>query len=338
MINHARSLLLNVRPDPTYRIAGEEFIPAQFVPQEIPSYLEDIRKQLFGHRPDRLMLNYRGPQLMQLLHATELTQFVQQLDGRITYERRLSSLFDYDFDRLRVQQTAGPTTSVYLRGDYAPAGDVTGSCRHEWDVTQLTGLDIEVQRLTFPYERNVQLLDAGDGTSSPVALIGTGLGFAFRTAAISGDGDGDDSDSGVVGTEYSGESNASDGSDDSADSDNPGVVASEYSGEDILAGCDPQPQGDAYVSPPSGDPCSPLAWTVSVDIRPRLDLGQIAANLSQSGEPSTDRLFGLGDPYGSAEPFKTFRNLWYTHKELPYRLGGLLLALIYQLERVRTRE
>jgi hypothetical protein len=44
-----------------------------------------------------------------------------------------------------------------------------------------------------------------------------------------------------------------------------------------------------------------------------------------------------GALFGSAEPYKTFRNLWLTHPHLPYRLGGLLLAFIYRMNELRVR-
>lgn len=35
--------------------------------------------------------------------------------------------------------------------------------------------------------------------------------------------------------------------------------------------------------------------------------------------------------FAGDEPFKTFRNLWYKHPHLPYRLGGALAAYVYRL-------
>lgn len=70
------------------------------------------------------------------------------------------------------------------------------------------------------------------------------------------------------------------------------------------------------------------AWLVEVLNRPMEDLGQLVANLERVGEPALIEVFGLSRD----EPYATFRNLWQNHTELPLRLGGLVMALIYSTE------
>jgi hypothetical protein len=65
--------------------------------------------------------------------------------------------------------------------------------------------------------------------------------------------------------------------------------------------------------------------------RPQWSLGQIAALVEATGEPNMLSLFGVQ----KVEPWLTFSNLWYEHPELPYQLGGLLLAVAYRTEEVR---
>jgi hypothetical protein len=77
-------------------------------------------------------------------------------------------------------------------------------------------------------------------------------------------------------------------------------------------------------------------WAVRGLARPQKDLGQILYELDHSGAAYMNQLFGVGTPSGAAEPFKTFRNLWVDHPELAYRLGGVLLAVIYRMEELRT--
>lgn len=74
-----------------------------------------------------------------------------------------------------------------------------------------------------------------------------------------------------------------------------------------------------------------VAWRVRGYLRPQWDLSRIVADLDNMGEPTLLRLFGLDDE----EPWSTFRNLWRRHDELPYRLGGLLLAVGYRTEAFR---
>lgn len=72
-------------------------------------------------------------------------------------------------------------------------------------------------------------------------------------------------------------------------------------------------------------------WRVVSRSRPRADLSEVAENLAALGEPTLLALFGLED----AEPWNTYRNLWQRHPELPYRLGGLVLALAARTELLR---
>ncbi len=73
-------------------------------------------------------------------------------------------------------------------------------------------------------------------------------------------------------------------------------------------------------------------WQIGGYFRPQWDIGQLVAMLDRVGEPVMLQLFGLSND----EPWVTFRNLWYDHHSLPYRLGGLLLAMIYRTEEVRV--
>jgi hypothetical protein len=70
--------------------------------------------------------------------------------------------------------------------------------------------------------------------------------------------------------------------------------------------------------------------------RPRRSLSELEQGLRSLGEPVLQSIFGVGTPLAAREPFLTFRNLWETHPEQPYRLSGILLATIYQIERTRN--
>jgi hypothetical protein len=73
------------------------------------------------------------------------------------------------------------------------------------------------------------------------------------------------------------------------------------------------------------------SWIVSGYLRPQVDLATITENLSSAGDDTLTELFGTKQ----IEPWNTFRNLWYDHPELSYKLGGLILALIYRTDKVR---
>lgn len=83
-------------------------------------------------------------------------------------------------------------------------------------------------------------------------------------------------------------------------------------------------------------PQSGRVWRLSGYARPQASLGQLAAAVAGSSAVYMNALFGIGTASGAAEPWLTFRNLWYDHPELAYKLGGLLLAVIYRMEERRT--
>lgn len=76
----------------------------------------------------------------------------------------------------------------------------------------------------------------------------------------------------------------------------------------------------------------PLQYRVTSYARPATDLGDLAASLATVGAETLANMFLTGTSLGGSEPFKTFRNLWESHNQLPYKLGGLLLALIYHTD------
>lgn len=112
MINHARTLLLNVSGASSQRQEpGEEYIPETFKPLALPTYLHTPHKVIFGATPDRYFLNFRAREIMAYLHQTELAEYVYALDPRVTYWPEPARPF-YDTEkRLRVTQSFGTTAS-----------------------------------------------------------------------------------------------------------------------------------------------------------------------------------------------------------------------------------
>jgi hypothetical protein len=73
-----------------------------------------------------------------------------------------------------------------------------------------------------------------------------------------------------------------------------------------------------------------LKWRVEGFLRPTSDLYSIEEGLRSVGEPYLLQLFGVSNE----EPYLTFRNCWERHPEFAYRLGGLVLAMIYRTEEI----
>lgn len=87
MINHARTLLLNIDGDkrPAASFFGEEFVEPTFRAVQLDSSLLNARRALFGSDPDNAGLNLLLKAYTTLLDSTEFVAFVEALDTRITY-------------------------------------------------------------------------------------------------------------------------------------------------------------------------------------------------------------------------------------------------------------
>jgi len=119
MINHARTLLLNVdgakAPGADYYL--EEYVPADFQAFTPPGWLQTLRTVLFGGQPDRTFLNFRLQQYMLTAHSTEYGAYVTALDPRVTYLP--------DPAAPGPEAIGVPTTPVITPLCGAPADDVT---------------------------------------------------------------------------------------------------------------------------------------------------------------------------------------------------------------------
>ena len=87
MINHIRSILLNAPQAQAHPVdfIGEEYVSPEWVPVPQPHGVARLRDILFGHNPDRALMNYRLRQFMTLIHSTDLEQYVHEKDSRVTY-------------------------------------------------------------------------------------------------------------------------------------------------------------------------------------------------------------------------------------------------------------
>jgi len=87
MINHARTILLNIEaiPDQPELAPGEEFIPSDFATIDIPAELLSIHTVIIPETATRNERNYLGFAYMQLAHTPEFEKYVLALDPRVTY-------------------------------------------------------------------------------------------------------------------------------------------------------------------------------------------------------------------------------------------------------------
>lgn len=182
MINHARTLLLNVKGSDTGLggYPGDEFIPPDFEPIVLPGYLQRIREQLFGSVPDRVMLNYRARQYMGLLASTELQEFVTDLDPRITYDiLPEDQLFESLFTP-QIQKLGSTVSDLFLVGKPGPPGQA-GRTTHSWRIDVTSGTNVKVTRQTPVQQISIQEYTITEGLSSLIDLVGSGLQARFES-------------------------------------------------------------------------------------------------------------------------------------------------------------
>ena len=261
MINHARSLLLNLDGAPGYfpDYPGDELIPAEYHAIVTPTYLSAFRSRFFGVTPDRAMLNYRTAQLLQLIESTELQQHILALDPRITYDSPTATTFASTKFVPQILRQGGTTADSLMITGTAIDPDSSGVVRYDYRVTMVPP-NIQIQRITFPSSLDTYPLILTTGLSAQMPLPYSGYQVRVNTA-------------------------------------NPAV-----------------------------------SWTVRGFLRPQLSLTTIEQGLRTIGEPQLLQLFGVA----AAEPYATFRNCWENHPEFAYRLGGLVLAMIYRSEENRN--
>lgn len=122
---------------------GEEYTPIEFAKRELTGVTKLAHQIIFGQNPDRLFLNFRARQLMQLLHAGELAQDVLVTDPRVTYLPFKSDLFEQAF---RTKLLTAVTYPVYIVGTHQ-ANEAQGRCTQQWQIT-LASTEINVAHRT----------------------------------------------------------------------------------------------------------------------------------------------------------------------------------------------
>jgi hypothetical protein len=260
MINHARTLLLNVAGSSSQSSDnGEEYIPPSFAPLRLPTYLQTPHNVLFGTAPDRYFLNFRARELLQLLHLTELAEFVYALDPRVTYWPETTAKFFGPAAKISIDASSlNSHSQLFISGD--DAADLGGGKSQREYVIVVSGSNAETRLVTTGDTSSTPLV-LTDAASQPIPLPKSPLSFRLVNAA---DGD---------------------------------------------------------------------TWTVITVARPAPAITTLLPILELLGEPVFLELFGVNP----AEPYATFKNLWFDHPNAAYRLGGLLLAMIYRTNEVRNQ-
>lgn len=178
MINHARTLLLNITGTTNAEPHGWEYVPADYSALTLTSYLSSVRAVLFGRSPDSLFRNYRLRQYMTVLHSTELVEFVTNLDSRITYDPFADSeLFDDVFNTtVSIVTDPGGTGLLPVLTGVARPDDRSGKSTSSWRVAASSD-EVEIIRRTPSAFTVTVECDTSSGLSAAIQLPGSDLYF-----------------------------------------------------------------------------------------------------------------------------------------------------------------
>ena len=303
MINHARTLLLNTRPQKSQRQdAGYEYMPETFRPAALSPALATIYKVLFGTKPDMYFLNLRARELLAYIHQTELAAYAYKLDPRVTYATTTDApFFENAKPRITIVQTAGLPLPLSWGGAFS-ASDATGITTKQFEivVSETNSLhSISLREVNSAALATVIALP--DPTQTPtIQLPETNLQFKINLQATT--------DVYALLTELEDV-----------------IVAEQYAPETGL-GLDP-----AVVTGTGVQAGLSARWLLTARANPNPAITTLLPILEILGEPLFLELFGVA----SVEPYVTFKNLWFDHPLSAYRLAGLVLAFIYRAEELR---
>lgn len=266
MINHFRTLLGNV-PMLNDADLGTEYVPRDYLVRPLPVILQRMYDVLFGTKPDRAYINQRLLQYMQVMHATELEEYVRALDPRITYLP-----FDTDWYTrrcgTRITKT-GADCRVFVSG-VLQADDPLGHSLYRWRLAVTDATTVTVTQRLRGFTSQSLTPDVSRGLTEAIPLANSGLSVK-------------------LGTLVGGESDLS-----------------------SIVGASVFIDGTARVG---------------------TDLSRVMLELDALMMGQTAGYLFVGE-----EPYKTFRNLWFKHPHMPYRLGAALAAYVYRLDSLVVKE
>lgn len=311
MINHARTLLMNISParadyaDSGYE--GYEYIPDTFLPIALPTYLQSIRKVLFGANGDGLFRGMRANELLAYVHNTELAEYIYKLDSRVTYWPHVNDhLYDINRKKILVTQTIGDPRRLVVTGDLQPIIS-SGTAYRSYVVAigketpTSTDLSFYVRRLEPP---GTTIIEPFVAPNMPVVTLPQS-NVTVRVA------------------------------------ENPmremfNQILTEVSGNIVVEAFDQI--GRLVLETPMNFNINELQdiiaqWYIIARATPEPAITTVIPLLEMLGEPIFLELFGVAD----IEPYATFKNLWFDHPLPAYRLAGLVLAVIYRTEELRAK-
>lgn len=327
MINHARTLLLNI-PSKRYQpgTIGEEYIPTYY-PVELPSYLLLPRKVIFGTAPDKVFLNFRAHELLSFIHQTELAEFIYALDPRVTYWPKESTDFFTAQKQLNLNKRKGlQNARLFITGE-VKADNLTGRAYRNYSVSvsNVNGesriaitadstakkIDQELNWLTNAMPNRMALVDAStaqSGLSTSIPLFDSDLSLQVSTPAI------------TLPILLLEDYNA--------------LLQEDFYAIELESGTDPNAPMALRKRPKLNLVADQMLaqWTLEVYSRPASAISVCLPRLEFLGEPFYLRLFGVSN---KVQPYATFKSIWFEHPNPAYRMAAFVLAMIYRTEEIR---
>jgi hypothetical protein len=315
MINHARTLLLN-QPGKLYMpgIIGEEYIPANYSPVALPSYVITPRRIIFGTDPDKVFLNFRAWELLSLAHETELAEFIYELDPRITYwPQNRTDFFTQTSASASLKKVRGYSRArAYLKGQ--PAADNSRGRAFSEYFIQLTSnsgdisASITAESDTYALTADIEPDSESSNFSQWLSLPNNNLEIQFSDIVP-------DSRQSLLLEQIQ----------------NP-LLTQDYEILSLESG-----ELLPFTAPPRmsfSDSDDIIAqWQLQIYTRPADAIKICLPKLDILGEPLFLELFGVRN---DIQPYSTFKNIWFDHPAPNYRLAAFILAMIYRTNEIRS--
>ena len=177
IVNQARTLLLNKseasRPIRSTTM-GEEYIDAGYVPKELSAYLEQLRTIIFGINPEPVFENFRLRQLLEIIEHSKYSEYITELDSRITYTFDTNEFFN-----METVYSCDNTPNLVLSGDLN-CDEYTGRLQYKWKITGDSTSNVTVQDLHTNKTSDSEIIYSGSGVSSDIAIPGSDWVMKFN--------------------------------------------------------------------------------------------------------------------------------------------------------------
>lgn len=170
MINHARTLLLNMdgdkRPAPGFFL--EEYVDTAYKALVLPQFLINVRDIVLGRNSDNAFKNLRLWQCMHFLQSTEFQSYALALDPRITYDH--SRAVEAAYCKAVGLDPLAEAIPVYFLGELA-AAELSQRLQYDWLVEVLGPLLVRT-KLMQTGEVNETTLTITNGLTNVITLAG----------------------------------------------------------------------------------------------------------------------------------------------------------------------